>query len=234
MDNRVIHRFWSGPEMPERYRDYGRRWEELNPGWVLKDWTEEEVEKLGLRNAAVWDDISRNGGRSAIAHRPEVARATQLADVAAYEIIHRFGGVYVNCDMEPLRPLSKIPVTESDAWACTEVDHWINNGALGGPAGHPFWDLVIDELPRRWETYHDQPMHLATGPHLLTHVYQKNPDAGLVVLSQEHFNLAPIHLIPIGGVDFYERERIKGVAIELKAIAIHWWGHRFSEARTDV
>lgn len=218
--------------MPERYRDYGRKWLALNPGWELHDWTEEEVEDFGLHNAAVWNHIRDNGAVSAIAHRPEVARATQLADVAAYEIIHHYGGVYVNCDMEPLRPINHLPVYGTDAWACREIHHWINNGALGGPPWHPFWEKVIDELPRRFFDNPDSPMHITTGPHLLTKVSDENPGE-LTVLEQSYFNWTPLHVIPDGGPSEAQKRKMRTDAIRAKAVAIHWWGHKFPESRTD-
>jgi mannosyltransferase OCH1-like enzyme len=217
--------------MPARYKAYGEKWLELNPGYELIEWNEEKVEDFGLRNVGVWNYIRDNGGFTCIPHSAVAARATQLADVAAYEIIHHFGGIYVNCDMEPLRPISDIPVLPEDAYACREILHWVNNGMLGGPAGHPFWELVIDELPRRWDALFGQPMHITTGPHLLTWVHERNP--GLTVLPKELFNYTPLEDIPVGGGDARLQARVKKNAIKAGAIAIHWWGHRFSEARTD-
>jgi mannosyltransferase OCH1-like enzyme len=219
--------------MPARYKAYGQKWLDLNPGYELVEWNEEKVEDLGLRNFGVWNYIRDNGGFTCIPHSAVAARATQLADVAAYEIIHHFGGIYVNCDMEPLRPISDIPVLPDAAYACQEVGRWINNGMLGGPAGHPFWELVIDELPERWTRLFGQPMHITTGPHLLTSVYEENPDAGLTVLPQELFNYTPLEQIPVGGGDARFQNRVKKNAVKAGAVAIHWWGHRFAEARTD-
>lgn len=229
---RLIHRFWTGDRMPSRYVEYGHEWERLNPDHTIIEWDEKSVEELGLRNKRVWDYIRDNGGFTCIPHSYKAARATQLADVAAYEIISRFGGIYVNCDMEPLRPISDIPVLATDAFACQEVGKWVNNGMLGGPAGHPFWDLVIDELPQRWDRLFGQAMHIVTGPHLLTEMHEKNPGM-LKVLPQAMFNYTPLEQIPVGGGDASFQRRVKRNAVKAGAIAVHWWGHRFSEARTD-
>jgi mannosyltransferase OCH1-like enzyme len=224
--SRTIHRLWMGPPMPEDYERFGRSWGDLNPGWTVKDWTKEEVESLDLTNRAIWDHIDTHGAISAINHHPLVGKATQLADVAGYELIHRFGGVYVNCDMEPLKPLSRLPVRDDEAWACIESAHWVNNGAMGGPAGHPFWQLVIDELPRRFKELPDQAMHITTGPHLLTKIAYQQKEAGvgpqLHILEKNWFNPVLYSQVGIGqDAAAYRRD-----AIRSGSIAIHHWGHK--------
>lgn len=239
----TIHRIWLGPnEMPEDYVHYGELWKKFNPEYDVKLWTEPEIEAIGLQNRAVWDHLKRFGGKSDIPHRPEVATAVQMADVAAYEIIHRFGGVYVNCDMEPLRPISELPVGPEAAWACVEIyqcGNWakelvgkvaLNNGALGGPAGHPFWQLVIDELPYRFDKYHpDRAMHEVTGPYLLTLMHLNNPGM-LCELPRHFFNYADIWDVPVGG----NAAAYRAGAVDAGAFVLHHWGHRRADMRTDT
>lgn len=227
---RTIHRLWIGPTpLPLAYEEYGQRWADLNPGWAVRMWTEQDVEDMGLANQRIWDHIKERGGVSSIAHSYAAARATQMADVAGYEIVHRHGGVYVNCDMEPLRPLSDLPADSEDAWACLEIAHWLNNGALGGPAGHPFWKLVIDELPRRWDRMPGEAMHLVTGPHLLTEVaYREN--SGITILPRHLFNYAGYDDVKLGE----DASRFRRAAYKAGAISLHHWAHRTAAMRTDV
>lgn len=229
MNPQTIHRIWIGPApMPTAYIEYGERWAGLNPGWDIKLWTEHELVLLPLANRKVWDNICKHGGGTALALKPEVARATQLADVAAYEIIYQLGGVYINCDMEPLRALTEMPAREDQAWACREIAHWINNGAIGGPAGHPFWKAVIDELPHRyWDAPH-APMNETTGPHLLTDVAQRVE--GLNVLPRHLFNYANYGDVELGG----DASAYRQAAYQAGAIALHHWAHRSTAMRTDL
>lgn len=227
---KVIHRAWFGPEpLPDRYAAFGETWAKLNPDWEVRMWTLEEVEPLldpPIRR--IWNHIRKHGAISAIPHKPEVAIATQLADLAGYTIVYTQGGVYLNCDMEPLRPLSDLPVQPEDAWACIESGHWINNGALGGPPEHPFWRAVLDELPHRFKRLDGMAMNHTTGPRLLTDVAASTP--GLVVLPQKYFNLALLSRVPLGG----NANRYRKRAISAGAVALHHWHHRTAAARTDV
>ena len=60
----VIHRLWLGPRpMPQRFKDYGRDWESLNPGWECHDWSWHDLPE-DLANADVMDDTRRRSSRS--------------------------------------------------------------------------------------------------------------------------------------------------------------------------
>lgn len=223
--NKIIHRLWLGPApMRERYKEYGRMWAELNPGWEVHDWSEADLPKL--INQDIYDELE-NGAVAPIPVPPHVAIATQRADVAGYELVHMFGGVYVNCDMEPLRPLDgRLPDT---AWAAYEDNTYLNNGAIGAPQpGSPFWAAVIEELPKRFRRMPGQPFHQVTGPYLLTDVYRSKDWTGqFTALPRELFNYASYMQIPIGGTAAPFRD----AAYRAGAIACHHWGHRVDDVR---
>src|SRR4051794_17507254 len=87
----VIHRVWLGGPMPEEYVEDGRTWERLHPGWELRTWGDGDLRWL--------------------ANRAEFERAdryTTKSNIARYEIVHREGGLYVDCDFEALRPLHEL------------------------------------------------------------------------------------------------------------------------------
>lgn len=222
---KIIHRAWFGPiPMPERYRRYGEQLQEMNPDWEYRLWTEADILALGLRNRAVWDDISANGGVTTGTPRSyESARATQLADVMGYELIYNFGGVYLNCDMEPLRPLDQIPVEPDEAWACDEGGGWVNNGAIGGPPGHQFWGYVIEQLGLQWPSRKGRPMEQATGPWLLTEA--RAVRRGLTVLEPRYFHYAAYYQVAPGG----DASAFRQAALDAGAIVLHHWGHHAQE-----
>ena len=86
---RIFHHVWtSGDEMPEPVLATRRTWIDRHPGWEFRIWTLEDVG--WLRNRALFE-------------RSETY--AQKADIARYEIVHRFGGVYLDTDMECLRPI---------------------------------------------------------------------------------------------------------------------------------
>lgn len=224
---RLIHRLWLGPkEMPERYVQYGQRWAELNPGWTVVEWDQESLPSDWLRNADIWDLIAERGVNSGARMPQDQAIAVQRADVAGYEIIYAHGGIYFNCDIEPIRPLEPWidDVVGDRAFAGFEDHRWLVNATLGGPRRHPFWRKVIDNLGPRYHMMPGAMMNMVTGPYLLTETWQKWPQDGTFYAApREVFN--PVHhgQIPAG-------EWVRHIDPDAypSTIAVHHWGHRLT------
>lgn len=212
--------------MPARYAKYGWRWQELNPDWSVNDWSEEAIRSEHWTNQAVIDHLyQRDDGRNSI------ELAAQVADVVGYEILWRYGGVYVNVDIEPVRSITDMEEmygTEGKAWVAREDADFVVNAAMGAPAsGHPFYRTVIDCLgPRYMARPHDE-MNQTTGPRLLTGVYRSwtDHDASVVALPTVAFN--PFHWSSIeqGGT-------AEGRELPEATIGVHHWGHRH-DGRTN-
>ena len=64
-------------------------WIKYHPGWQYILWTDEEIEKLNLVNKPLYRACKSYGAKS---------------DIARYEILYRYGGLYVDCDFECLQP----------------------------------------------------------------------------------------------------------------------------------
>lgn len=227
----ILHRLWLGPRpVPPEYSRYGSAWATMNPRHTVVLWTQATLPRM--RNQDVLDDlVARDGGRKGI------ELYVQMADVIGYELVHRFGGVYLNMDIQPVRPIDRLYTEaglEGKAWACWEDSEKLVNAVLGGPAEHPFWDAVIQALPERYRAYGPgTEMVFSTGPHLLTSVYHalggdRNPD--FVGLPAHTFN--PVHWdqVPAGGdasALFDWSNPPAGV------YGVHHWGHK-RDGRSNV
>jgi mannosyltransferase OCH1-like enzyme len=202
--------------MPEIYRGFGSLWSTMNPGWEVIDWSWQSL-PTDLANWSVCEDLISRCTRN------PVGLATQLADVIAYELVYWCGGIYVNADIEPLRPLDELYERYSlsgRAWAGMEDEQFMVNAVFGGPQGHPFWAAVVRELPRRYERMVGGEMNQSTGPRLLTDVWAQ--DRGAVVALPFHvFN--PVHWsqVPLGS----QRASVEGVDLS-RSWGVHHWGHR--------
>ena len=155
---RVFHHIWPGsdviPEQVERLRD---TWRDHHPGWELRLWT---ISDLGwLENQALFD------------------RATsyaQKADIARYEVIRRFGGVYLDTDMECLRPIDELITEDLSFFAGVEASGFINISMFGSIPGHPLLDQVIAALPVSCLMNRHFGVNMQTGPGLLTSVIRQH------------------------------------------------------------
>jgi mannosyltransferase OCH1-like enzyme len=232
MIEKKIHRLWLGPKpMPEHYVEYGRQWQEMNPDWEVIEWNAETIPDV--INVDIWDAVGKMA-KSSITMDWDRAIAVQRADVLGYELIWRFGGIYMNCDIQPIQPLDGlIAQTGERAFACFEGYYnerrYLVNAVLGGPKEHPFWKDCIDTLPARYLNMMFAPMEQTTGPHLITDVYErgwyKRTDE-FVALEEYYFN--PVHFRDIAvGQDASDRVEW---AREQGAYGLHHWGHREDQA----
>lgn len=211
---RLIHRFWAGAEMPEDYEVFGQMWQELNPVWDVVLWNEQALAEFPDLKPIFDSLYERDGGRHGI------ELYVQMADVMGYALVEKYGGVYANCDMQPLRPLEGLP---DRAWASLEnnEDGRIVNAIIGAPEPEDrFWKGLLDGLSERYFSNPTAEMIDTTGPAYLTDYAHAHPEQ-LFVYPVETFN--PIHWrdVPVGGdaSEFLD-------SLSPATIAVHHWGHR--------
>jgi mannosyltransferase OCH1-like enzyme len=215
--------------MREKYIRFGEEWIEQNPGWQIVQWGEDDIaellknQKVGITDLVI-DLYRRDDGRKG------VELYVQLADVLGYVIVAEHGGVYVNCDMQPVQPFPELP---SMAWASYEnnEDGRIVNAAIGSPrAQDPFWTGLLDGLPGRYFANPYDEMVMTTGPGYLTDFANENPEL-LRVLPVETFN--PVHWKQVerGSDAAYWADGIDWRGTP--TIAVHHWGHKL-DGRSNV
>lgn len=226
---KVIHRIWLGPRpMPERYEEYGKRWQLLNPGWVVQEWGEfallgpDAVERRRESFPEIQDVLDDIIARDAGKHGEECY--VQLADVLAYELIYLYGGIVVNVDIEPIRPMEYLfeyyGIPESGAYAPLEDHERIVNAVLGGPRRHPLYRKILDDLPTRYFASPQAEMVLTTGPQLLTDSIRALSNECIVILPTRSFNCVHWSQIAHG-------EQADGLWKPADGVVgVHHWGHR--------
>lgn len=172
---RQVHRAWLGGSEPEWTRPFADTWR--RPGWQLVEWNDDNVESLfPLHNQAVYDaaeEIAPN-------------HVGQLrSDVLRYELLWRFGGIWVDTDSELLQPLDSL-IDGLECFAAWEVQtQWIANGLMGSRPGHPFIWRLIDGLQRNVARESRSKPNRMTGPQYLTRTWRQHGETdGVAVLPQ--------------------------------------------------
>jgi mannosyltransferase OCH1-like enzyme len=90
---KIIHQFWHGGPLPEKYKELADLWRKMHPDWEYMLWTEEAVAKFGLGNKWMYDNMVNPSAKS---------------DVVRYEVVYCYGGVYVDTDFLPCKPLDPL------------------------------------------------------------------------------------------------------------------------------
>jgi hypothetical protein len=161
---RVLHRIWFGPSMPPEFERYGEAWQRLNPHWEIRLWTEDNLPPL--TNQRLWDaapDLVESG----LVNR-------MRSDIARYEILLAYGGLYVDTDFEPLRPIDGL-IADHDMFAVAENQSLIANGFVGCTPDHPFMRHIVERLPESVDARPGQPPWRTTGPEFITRCSKERP-----------------------------------------------------------
>jgi hypothetical protein len=188
----ILHRVV--PETPNPEADaWWARFEELHPGWELRTHRDPLDPADWPLTAPHWD---------------KAANGAQFADMIRLEALLRFGGVYVDQDVEPLRPLD--PLLHLPAFAAWEDERCVPNAVMGAVPDHPAIRACLDEMLRRLpgETWQ-------AGPGVLTMLLPGRDD----VLLLPPGSLYPYH--------YKEKERAGEDFRKTQPWAFvvhHWWG----------
>ena len=131
--SQFLHQIWLGKgEMPLQQQPWRRRFAEINPHWEMRLWTDDNLPPILNDNA--WEACGNVGGTPGCVMRSDILRL---------ELLARFGGVYFDTDVKPIRPLDEMCPPEVKAWAACEQLDIVSNSALGFPPNHPaMWHAV--------------------------------------------------------------------------------------------
>ncbi len=150
---------WPGEDpLPAELESYGESWARHHPGWEMKLWRPSDLPPLC--NQALFDDATSYAMRS---------------DIARYELLLRYGGIYVDTDFECLRPFEDL-LGDVEAFIGTEDGHYLTNALMGAVPGHPVIEAIVDAIPASIATNPQGPPNELTGPHLVTAVLEDHPE----------------------------------------------------------
>lgn len=170
-------------------------------------WTDADIEEFGLENKDIYDAAINYGERS---------------DIARYEILYRIGGIFLDTDMECVKPLDILHHTY-DFFAVLEPMAGapflkrltiVANGIIGACPGHPILRRCIDKLRA---TKHVDDIILRTGPLFFTDILIDNLD------STEFINIVlPLSFFIPFGKNVKSNEQM-AQCIKPETFGIHHW-----------
>ncbi len=153
----VIHQVWLGAsEMPREYRIFRDTWRRCNPEFKSRVWTDETVK-------SEFPDLDLSSARN----------PAEASNVLRYHVIARYGGIYVDCDIEARIPISPY-LSGVTLFAGLEVPGRVCNALFGAVAEHPAMQLAA-QYSTDFCGRGVQPFN--TGPQMLTMVLAQYRDA---------------------------------------------------------
>jgi hypothetical protein len=163
---RIIHHIWIGPDpLPDDQKPWIKSWKRHHKGWEHRLWTE--------------DDLPDDPIRPEVLER--LRAPVERADILRLEILFRHGGVYVDTDLECLRPLDPLLDGQEFVGVCHKPGR-ITNTAIAAAPGHPLLERALREV-RPMDTYWtkaSERLKEVAGPLLLERLVPDFPDVKLV------------------------------------------------------
>ena len=165
---RILHQVWVGAnEMPEEFLGYRESWRRHHPDWEMRLWTEDILP----------DDFVRPEAYE------RLRSPAERSDIIRLEVLYRFGGVYVDTDVECLRPIDPL-LEEGAGFFVGAVQGKVENAVIAATAGHPVLERALREL-RPVTEYGADPTR-GTGPWFLTALLREYPE--VTIHPQEVFS----------------------------------------------
>jgi mannosyltransferase OCH1-like enzyme len=164
---RTIHHIWVGPDpLPADHKPWIESWKRHHPGWEHRLWTE--------------DNLPGDPTRPEVLERlrPPVERA----DILRLELLYRYGGVYVDTDLECLRPMDDVLGDAEFVAVCLKPGR-VTNTMIASAPGHRLLERALREL-RPTDTYWTfeaaESIKEVAGPPLLRRLVSDYPDVKLL------------------------------------------------------
>lgn len=181
MIEKTIHYIWLGTkEVPQRYNDYLNSWHKHHPDWEIKRWSEDNF------------DIECN---SWIKTAIEQKKWSLASDVMRIYILLNCGGIYLDTDMELLKPLDAL-AAENDFFISYETNLWFGTAVLAAKKGHKIMQEALKRylVPIKKIDNHSNMLTVLNFASSIKRLYNikldgktKKLDDNATILSKEHF-----------------------------------------------
>ncbi|MBS0635743.1 MAG: hypothetical protein JSR37_09795 [Verrucomicrobia bacterium] len=142
---KILHQIWVGPKTPPTYFvTFQEKWKTLHPDWEYHLWTDSELEDLNLELKDLIDASPNYAEKS---------------DIIRSELLDRFGGVYLDVDMDPFHALDELH-KKYDFYCGIENPHkiattnnrlWLGISIIASAPNHPILKRWKELIRARWD-----------------------------------------------------------------------------------
>lgn len=158
---RILHLIWIGDEPePNGMKTWTVDFAAAHPDWEVKVWKNEHVEAFQMVNQNAFDNMPQLCGK---------------ADIWRFEIIYRYGGLYIDADTTWLHKKVDLLDTPGLINFVKESDELITTGFIYSVAKHPYIKRVVESIPESICNNPNSMSWVTTGPALLYRVYKNLP-----------------------------------------------------------
>lgn len=203
---KIIHQIWLGGPLPEKYYALQRSWQEHHPDWEYRLWTDADLATFPLTDPQRFKKAENKAEQS---------------DILRYEILYRYGGLYVDVDFKCLKPHDSL-LNHCDFYVGLEAKlpknkhPAIGNAIIASVPGHPIFKECLEGISKEETLGDPDTIQWVTGPQALCRAFFKLCDKG------EYRNVAfPFtYFYPLPAC---YREQNESAWIQEESFAIHYF-----------
>lgn len=187
---KIIHYCWFGNKaIPDHYKRWMESWTRFCPDYEIKEWNEKNY------------DISKN---KYMQQAYENKKWAFVPDYARLDIIYRYGGIYLDTDIELLADLDEL--LYQDGFMCFELETRVNCGmGFGAVKGLEIIREMRDDYDNRIFLKENGELDLTPSPLIQTEYLEKR---GLIK-NGEYQKVGPLTIYPekfMGGKNWVTRK----------------------------
>jgi mannosyltransferase OCH1-like enzyme len=155
---RIISQMWIGDKpRPEKLMN---TWRDKNPSCIYVLWTDENLKNFPFENTWQRDNTPELAGK---------------CDIMRYEILHKYGGIFIDADTECTNELDDFFFTHGDRFTCYEdednhlsplMEGLVTPSFMGCKANDQLFGLIMLEISRMKDI--TMPAWVQTGPVMFT------------------------------------------------------------------
>lgn len=193
-----IHQIWLGNTIPTPYYKYMDSWAKYHPDWEYRLWTDNNIKDIDITSREVFEQAKNPAMRS---------------DILRYEILKKYGGLYVDTDFECLKPFDDLLYLNFFTGISYDSSLQLYNGLIASIPGHP----ILEDCVKVNEVYlgnKGSRIISITGAYHFTRCFLRNVISRTVAFPMEYFYPYPNNIRDIGDPYSFVTEN---------TYAIHHW-----------
>lgn len=163
----IMHSIWIGGKFPAKFQSYRDSWVKKHPSWTHIFWTDNPInydQGLVVENVeALMDDLYSGiyAGKLVVIDvrklqlfnqklYEHVTNLGEKSDILKYELVYKFGGVYIDCDFECIQALDILHKGYDFYVGIQPLDESLALGAalFGAKPGHRILKTCLDTMER--------------------------------------------------------------------------------------
>jgi mannosyltransferase OCH1-like enzyme/SAM-dependent methyltransferase len=152
-----IHQIWIGGPVPEIYQPLISKLKEVNPRMGYKLWNESNLD-FDLVTGDLIHHVKNPG---------------QKSDILRYEILNKYGGIYLDLDFDPIRSFDSLLGYEFFSGIVYSPTPSLANGLIGCVPQHPIIQACLERVKRSRNSNGISEIMKQTGPFMFTDVFME-------------------------------------------------------------